>query len=432
MSVRRNYLFSLASQAAHVAALAVIMAVIARSLGPAGKGAVGLIIALPTIVAGITLLGLQAGITYYAGSGRASLGVLAANALVYTAVVGALVTGLAWLARTPAAAALRLEFDAGLWRWAVLLLVPTYLLECGTALLAGARRFARVALVNAAAGAVFAAMFTGLLLRGNGTVATACLLFVVYRAVRAAGVWMVIPWREAGRVRPDAAVFRGTLGYSVQGQVGKVLQILVYRLDLFLVNGLAGLTAAGLYTAATFLAEGLAHAASALRAVVLPEVAAREGDAARNLATRVGRQTLWSMVAASIVLGIVAPVLVPLMFGDAFRPAVPAVWLLLPGIVALSVSRVLVAAVAGGGWPWAGSVAAAVGLVLTIIFDLVLIPKWGFVGAAAASSIAYGVQCLSVIVLFRKQTGATLGDILRLERTDYTLFRDVVARVSNG
>src|SRR5712691_10356389 len=72
-----------------------------------------------------------------------------------------------------------------------------------------------------------------------------------------------------------------------------------------------------------------------------------------------------------------------------FAPSVAAVWLLLPGVVTLSVGRVLSSYLLGRNRQQVDLVASLAGLVVTLALDLVLIPRYGFPGAAAASSVAY-------------------------------------------
>ena len=63
--------------------------------------------------------------------------------------------------------------------------------------------------------------------------------------------------------------------------------------------------------------------------------------------------------------------------------------LLLPGVVLLGGAKVLTNEIAGRGYPHYNSLNSGLALVLTVIFDLVLIPRYGVVGAALASSLAY-------------------------------------------
>jgi Na+-driven multidrug efflux pump len=52
-------------------------------------------------------------------------------------------------------------------------------------------------------------------------------------------------------------------------------------------------------------------------------------------------------------------------------------------------AKVLANEIAGRGYPKYNSINAGLALVLTIVFDLILIPRYAVLGAALASTIAY-------------------------------------------
>jgi Na+-driven multidrug efflux pump len=78
---------------------------------------------------------------------------------------------------------------------------------------------------------------------------------------------------------------------------------------------------------------------------------------------------------------------------------------------------VLTNEIAGRGYPQYNSINSGLGLVLTVILDLLLIPGYGVLGAAIASSVAY-TAIFSVAVGFylfvsrRKTPRPTNHDVL--------------------
>jgi O-antigen/teichoic acid export membrane protein len=104
----------------------------------------------------------------------------------------------------------------------------------------------------------------------------------------------------------------------------------------------------------------------------------------------VGRRlTLTIMVAGAVVLALLGNRLIPFVFGSAFERGATTMRLLLPGVCALGMWRVIVQGLAGAGHPDAKSVSAGLAAVLTVVLDLALTPRWGINGAAIASTIAY-------------------------------------------
>jgi O-antigen/teichoic acid export membrane protein len=72
--------------------------------------------------------------------------------------------------------------------------------------------------------------------------------------------------------RPPGGLFRASAKYGLQGHVGSVLVLLMYRYDVFLVLSFAGLRAQGLYSIAVIPAEKLSHITQSMRIVLFPKL----------------------------------------------------------------------------------------------------------------------------------------------------------------
>ena len=108
------------------------------------------------------------------------------------------------------------------------------------------------------------------------------------------------------------------------------------------------------------------------------------------------------MAAAAAAAGLLASPLISFLYGSAFLPAAPAFQWLLPGIVALSVSTILMNYGGAIGMPRVTWVAPSLGFVANVTFNLWLIPAAGIVGASLSSTIAYGlVAMLAAVALTR-------------------------------
>ncbi len=138
---------------------------------------------------------------------------------------------------------------------------------------------------------------------------------------------------------------------------------------------------------------------SAIGNVAFPQLAAERVVSTRG--HRLGRAAiLASAGTASAMLlpvAVAAGWLVPLVFGQGYRDAVPLIWLLTPGGVFLACNQVAADLLRGLGRP--GLVAAAEGFatVFTLTLLFALLPVLGVAAAAIASTIAYGVALGAMI-----------------------------------
>lgn len=143
----------------------------------------------------------------------------------------------------------------------------------------------------------------------------------------------------------------------------------------------------------------------------MPMVTAIGNVAFPRLATRqyldgLARRMQWlgilaagSAAAATLVpLDLLAPSLIPHVFGPAFAGVTPLVWALTPAGVLLACSQVTGDMLRGRKRPLVVARAEGMAAVFTVVLLLTLLPAVGVYGAAIASAVAYGVA-LAVMLL---------------------------------
>lgn len=391
-------------------------------LDPAARGLQGLLVLVPTLLGSLTLLGVAsaAPVVLHRGVNEARLlGNLIGLGLCVVVVLSiGLLPLLPWLASflsdrdgyTVGSA----EVLIGL-----LLLPPTLLGDYGRALLAARRNLRAVALshiVQAVAQLIFAVLLV-LVLRGGPIAA-------VWAAVL--GGWcgfgaVVRAVRPLGSLRPrlDGDVLRPLLNLGLRGHVGNVVQTFNYRLDAFLVQGFLGLVAVGLYQTGVLLAETVWYVPNAVGAALLPQIAAT-GE--RHTTPRVARHTLLlTTIGAAGLVVVVWPGLA--LVRPAYLGAIAPMAILLLGVVALSLHKILASDLSGRGLPQYPSLTSALALVVTLAADLLLIPRYGIVGAAWASTLAYTVQTVALVGIYRHVTGVAWHDLVVLRREDIDVYK---------
>jgi O-antigen/teichoic acid export membrane protein len=83
--------------------------------------------------------------------------------------------------------------------------------------------------------------------------------------------------------------------------------------------------------------------------------------------------------------------LVPLVFGAAYRGAVPLLWILTPGSVFLACGLVTNDLLKGRGQPTVSAWAHGIAAIFTVALLFALLPLVGVYAAAIASTVSYGV-----------------------------------------
>jgi len=212
----------------------------------------------------------------------------------------------------------------------------------------------------------------------------------------------------------------GNLRRGWIGQVSAITYLLLLRLDQGLVEVFQGAAAVGIYSLAVWAGEMLWLIPGALTSLLVHSSAAAGDDQNRDAeAARAVRVGLALICCAALPVGLVAPLVFKLLAGGDFATAGPALWALLPGIVAFAPGVVLAGDFIGRGHPSWNTQASLLTVLANVAWALYLIPRHGIVGAAWASTLAYLVGGGVMVWRFHVTTGLPLRTILVVRRRDF-------------
>lgn len=377
-------------------------AIIARCLGPEGKGMLALVLLVPGMLGLFLSGGIGVANVYFAGSRRLDVARLTANSVGFAilatilgmSIMGGLVTT-SWLdALLP---------GVPLWLAIIAMLgLPTTLLTgyggYFSTILQGLQHIMTVNIVNLAQGAIMLAL-TILLVVGFQLSLLGALLAFLGAGLTSLILTAVLLRREGAIFRPrwDLPVMRSTFSFGLRGHIGNLFQFFNYRLDLFIVNYFLGPASVGIYSVSVAVTELLWYLPNAVGFVIFPKAAATRPEEMNVFTPRVFRVTLGLTALGAIALAVLGRPFIQAIYSSVFISAYVPMLVLLPGVVLLGGSKVLTNEIAGRGYPHYNSINAGLALVLTVALDLLLIPGYGIVGAALASSIAYAAIFFTAI-----------------------------------
>jgi O-antigen/teichoic acid export membrane protein len=215
---------------------------------------------------------------------------------------------------------------------------------------------------------------------------------------------------------------RQVAGFGMQGQVSNLVQLLNYRLDSYLVLIFVGASGVGLYAIGVQLSEGLWFIANSVSLVLLTNLTAGDEEYGARTTPIVCRGTLLVSGLAALGAAGVAPFFIPAVFGEAFEGAVLPFILLLPGAVALAGTKVLASYVFSRGRPLVNGGIAAAALAVAVGADLALIPVWEVEGAAIGATLGYLVSLALTAIAYRRLSGGSLAEALLPRISDLSLY----------
>lgn len=396
---------------------------LARVLGAEGNGVVALLLLIPNMIVAFSNLGLDKANGYLAGAKKYSAHTLLGNSLLLALGLTGLL-GLAYWLALPLTRDFLAADQAGYPLLGLaFLLVPLGLVEVYLqGVLWGQGRIPQLSLVSLVRFASLLLFDLLLLLVWRHGVAGAVAAAIASPTL-SIGLYAYFLRNDLSRLRLtfEKSALKDSLIFGLQAHLGNVFHFLNWRLDLFIVNFFVGAVNVGFYVVAASLAELLWYLPDAFGFVLFPKTAASDPETARRFTPKIARLTGFITALAAIGLFAASQMLLSLLYTAEFLPALRPLWLLLPGVVLLSYSKVIFSDLGGRGKPYYGTYASLLSLAVTLTLDLLLIPRWGITGAALATSCAYATNTAAALFFYGRETGNSLSEVILVQKSDFAM-----------
>lgn len=257
-----------------------------------------------------------------------------------------------------------------------------------------------------------------------GYAAGAILSFILL--VRITKSWQFTGWKK---------VFGSVIRYGLITQVANILNIGNKRFSFYFVRYFSGLSPLGIYTAGIQLTEGLRLIGQSISLVQFSALSnTNDKKYAKELSIRLMKFSVLLTISALLVLIILPSSVYEWLFSKDFTGVKPVILALAPGVAALAANNIFSHYFSGLGNPKVNLWSNVVGLVITLLLAIILIPWLGIVGAALATSCSYLSSVVYQYVVFKKQTGTkasewvpTIGDVSDLAK----MFKKLISEKDN-
>jgi len=402
--LRRNVLETYGTRLLVVAITFATAVVIARVLGPTGRGFYAVAATVGAIGVQFSNLGLQSSNTYYVAKDRALLPALIGNtfAVVFVASAVTALSGIGfffWPKMSPVHGTLLLVALASVPVGLAYLLTQGLLLgvnevraynqiECGGKLLA-------LVLI-----CIFALVHRGTVELFFGMTLSSVMLSFAWALLRLRRISPEVPV-------PSLAVFRQSIGIGIKAYMILFFGFLVLRIDLLMVKYMLGATEAGYYSISQVLAENTMMFPVVVGSLLFPKLSAiKEREEKLRLANKAVLATAALTLPAVVIAAFAAAPIISIAFGRNFLPAVsPFAWLM-PGTYFLGIETVMVQLLNSEGFPPIIVAAWIADTIVNIALNFWAIPRYGITGASVVSSVCYFLMFLIVSVVVWKRNYA--------------------------
>jgi stage V sporulation protein B len=425
VSIRQDTLRTLFFQCVMLGSGLVTNVLVARTLGPEGKGLLSFLGYALFVAISLGGIGLHAAAIHHLGRRRFSPNTIAGTQILLALVMGTL-CAVAMAIVLPLYRS-RMELPPGVYLPFLPVVIFSLLLLNLSGVFVGMGRIRddnHIRILTPLAWMLGAAIVLGLL---HGSRTTAALTWIAAQSVSAiaALVWVFVIARPRFSQLRECA--RATLKFGFEAYFANLLWVLLLRADSMLLAYYSGPAAVGIYSVAVLFAELIWYLSRALTTALSPRIASGTPAEAIALTHRAARSVLWAVIVAASGMALLIHPVVHLIFGSAFSGSVRPFFLLLPGIVLGALASPLsLYFTQHCGRPRINAIISGVGLALNIGLNIFWIPRYGISGAAAASSVAYSLVAVLLLWRFSREPGFDLARLLRPRAEDIQLMREVV------
>lgn len=193
----------------------------------------------------------------------------------------------------------------------------------------------------------------------------------------------------------DRTLTSGMLSFNKWISLYQIITLFGSRMDVFSLGGLASTQELGLYGAASRIAGLVIAVTNSFYAVLLTEASSSGTQAELRRRIRNASTIVGMILLGLLCLLLVAPYLVPLLFGTSFSEGGRVLQVMIPGMAFIVLAYPPNAALFAWNKSFVLPLTAAAATSVFVIGNLLLIPRYGSLGAAVAYC-AY--NCVSFLI----------------------------------
>lgn len=232
-------------------------------------------------------------------------------------------------------------------------------------------------------------------------------------------------WTDLKKIPND--LLKPFISYAFIAVVTNSMTFLMYRVDYWFVKKFWDVPGdLGNYIQACKLAQLFFILPSILAAVVFPMTASGRREEMNEKMQLLSRGLVFFYTIACIGLILTGYWLFPFVFGSTFSNMYLPFVLLVPAIVCYSVIHLLAAYYSGKKVLRVNFQGNIIALAIIVIGDLLVIPRFGIIGAAVVSSAGYICYMCFILLKHKKEYQSRFADFLFFRKSDAVLLRKLI------
>lgn len=428
-----NIVITLARQLASGLLQLLIIVIIARVYGPEVNGAYALALLLPSMLATFLNLGIGPANVYYLGSMQFSpRHVLAFNIkiAIILSVLGMAAGGVIIYYKAD-------DFFPGVQHmmlWLALLSFPASLMQSFiSSIFQGLQKFREFNTILLLQPITTLGIITTLVMFESFNLYYLIVAHLVGVLVTLQFSSMLLRKYLSEDVEEDSikSYSKKAINYGYKAHLSNMMTFINYKADIFLVNFFLNPFSAGIYVISVQLGEKLWMLSQAISTVLLPKLSELSGDEHKRLQITpvITRLTLYLTAFLGIIFVFLAYPLIRLIFGVEYLDAYIPLLILLPGIILFSAFRIIANDLAARGMPELNLYISIVVVVSNILGNILMIPSYGLLGAAMATTLAYTFSFVLGLLIYRHITMVSIANLVVIRNSDVKIIFGLVNKI---
>lgn len=203
-----------------------------------------------------------------------------------------------------------------------------------------------------------------------------------------------------------------------------------YRVDILFLNKYETISNVGIYSVGTNLAELVWQLPAAISLVLFGKSANSKNEIEAINRTKVLIRCITPfLLVFCLFLVLFAEPLVQLLYGNSYIESARIIKYLIPGVFFMVIVKVLHADLSGRGFPLYAIWVTIGPLLVNILLNYIFIPKYGIDGAAVTSTISYFLSGLLFIFVYSKRENIIIKELILINRDDIGKIKNTLKNI---
>ncbi len=404
---------------------------VARFFKATGSGWIYYVCSIYAFVIVIVSLSLDSGMGYYASKNEVSVNKLLSLSLLWTFIVGLIVT---------LGTKLYIRSAPELFIPRTLLLVSSLCYVCGNLvtnycgiIFYSHKNFHTPNIIGIICNILLIAILAVTSLGIVAALNTSTFLYIYFLTFLFQGMLMIVAVIYSYAVKKKPVIISRTelkkvLHYSMVAFAGNIIFFLVYRVDYFFVKYYCSTADLGNYIQVSKLGQMVILLPSIMASAVFPVVAGGQKEEVNRGLKLLSRISLLVIGSFCVIVVLTGRWLFSFIFGESFdRMYLPFV-LLIPGVLSLSSLYPLAAYYSGKNKLMVNIAGSLIALLFIVVTDFIFIPKFGIGAAALISSIGYILFHTYVLLVFKNEYNTSVAGFFMIKKSDFIWLKNFFAK----